>query len=408
MNIIYTSTSNKSIQGKYINSEGWWDIDVVPINRQVSGGSTSTVTDKDLILTRYTNAQIATDLQINELIYTREITPILNYSIPPGPQLIQEDKLFKTQVNGATKIITISSIVPNRTIAVTLVGKIEQQPSTDIFNDYVVGSLAKHCSDAVDSRVAGKSNTSAWNLYTIQDHTSSVYIRNINFWSADLVSQLTCISPWNSQSGAALGITLITPRHIIACGHGGNYSTGTVIRFVKSDNTVITRTVTASKIHPQYSIDSADITICCLNADLPSEIVPVKLLPDGINSYLPNLSPSYRIPSLCLDAQEKGLALDLYGLDNQASFAVSYKAPRSAFSEPIVGGDSGNPQFLIINDELVLIGVWSTATSGSAQSTNLSKQISVINQLIADVDDLSNIGTGYQVSTVDLSGFPIY
>ncbi|MBD2628479.1 hypothetical protein [Trichormus variabilis] len=406
MDIIYNADSDKSISGKYLNPEGWWDIEVQPIYRRVSGGSTSSITDKDLSITRYIEAQIATDLQINEIVYFRQISPVLNYSIPAGSQFVQEDNVFKTQTDGATKTITISSTIPSRTIDITLVGTIKQEPSTDIFNDYVSGSLSKHCSDAVDSRVIGKSNTTAWNLYATQSHTSSTYLRNTNFWCADLVNKLTCISPWNSQSGAALGITLITPRHFIACGHGGNYATGTTVRFVASDNTVVARTVIASKIHPQYSIDSADITICCLSSELPSDIVPCKLLPSNINSYLPNLSALYLIPSLCLDAQEKGLILDLYTLSTQALFRFSTK--RNNFTETIIGGDSGNPQFLIINNQLVLIGVWSTSAGSTAQSTNLSQQLSAINQLILDVDALAGISTGYQVSTVDLSEFPTY
>ena len=55
---------------------------------------------------------------------------------------------------------------------------------------------------------------------------------------------------------------------------------------------------------------------------------------------------------------------DLFNLSYNAVFTQPVDSTRLSFYESIISGDSGNPSFLIINNELVLITVWSGGGPG--------------------------------------------
>ena len=60
-------------------------------------------------------------------------------------------------------------------------------------------------------------------------------------------------------------------------------------------------------------------------------------------------------------------------------------------------GDSGNPMFIIINNQPVLLTVWTTGVSGSGTSVTAFKD---------DINYMMNsLGGGYQLDEIDLSGF---
>jgi hypothetical protein len=69
-----------------------------------------------------------------------------------------------------------------------------------------------------------------------------------------------------------------------------------------------------------------------------------------------------------------------------------------AFYGAPVTGDSGNPCFLIINDEPVLVSCWYTAGSGP----NISNYFSDIN------DVMWNMSSDYKLTSMNLSSFPTY
>jgi hypothetical protein len=124
-------------------------------------------------------------------------------------------------------------------------------------------SLNVNSSIAVDVRLLNKSASSAKNIYSIQDHTSNIYKRNIDCWAYDI--DLTCISPWNSQGANQLAGTLITPRHVIFAEHYHAWP-GAVMRFITKDNKTIERTIAAVKTHPNYRPYYPDINIAVLDS----------------------------------------------------------------------------------------------------------------------------------------------
>ena len=303
--------------------------------------------------------------------------------------------------------------------------------------DYPLNTVGRNATDAVDARLAGKTAATALPVFSTQFHGTPVnptpiYVRNTASWCYDLRQQMTCISPWNkntSSSGDPTGPrgagTAVTAQHIITSAHYG-LQHGTEIRFITADNQVETRFIRGRATHPDYYSTTphgpADITIYTLNSPLPATITPCKLLPANYTdylSYLKNGSP----PLMILDQEEKALVWEINALSDLAEFVQpGLHRKRVEFFESIVNGDSSNPEFLLLNDTLVLLSVMSGITQDSslgyaeiARGTFVTPQISILNAMIvaADADTITTfpydqISTGLQVQTVDLSGFSPY
>src|SRR5690606_28820364 len=60
--------------------------------------------------------------------------------------------------------------------------------------------LAENAAQAIDSRIAGATPSSAMPIFTTQDHGAGTYIRNPDCWAADLRG-LSALSPWNAHYG---------------------------------------------------------------------------------------------------------------------------------------------------------------------------------------------------------------
>ncbi len=73
-------------------------------------------------------------------------------------------------------------------------------------------------------------------------------------------------------------------------------------------------------------------------------------------------------------------------------------APYDEIAEDLESGDSGNPLFIIIDGEPVLITSWHTTSTSPAYNSH----ISTINGLIASVDSAQGISTGYTLTEKSL------
>ena len=277
--------------------------------------------------------------------------------------------------------------------------------TVDVYVSAVVGSLAEHFSDQVDSRI---DNTMTMNtngkVFTTQNHSTPSYVRNPNLWcSQGTPIDLTCISPWNSNASNRKAGTLITPRHAIFVVHSHYYPyLGETWRFVAQDGTVHDRTVTGVETHPDYDPYYPDLAVCTFDSDLPVTISPCKMMPADNGSYLVNNTDN-RPAALLLDQEEKALIGDWRG---GGGYYYPTDADRLIFSEAVISGDSGNPSFLIVNDELVLVTCWTYGGSGSG--TPVALFIDDINTMIVTSDAQSAANTGYTVTEADFSAFPTY
>ena len=260
----------------------------------------------------------------------------------------------------------------------------------------------------VDLRIANRHDSTVNRaLYTLQDHTNRKYIRNQQHWTSGI--DLTCISPYNGKFGKQRAGTLITKRHVILAAHFP-IAVGDSIRFVSMDNEVITRNVVSVYSNTIPSVYYPDIYVLTLDCDVPSTISPCRFLPANYANYIAN--DGYGLPVLKTDQEEKGLVTDLLDLQLISSthylFYLNYPTDsnRLELYEDIIGGDSGNPCFLILSGQLVLIGTFTYGGPGSGASLtyfaskdedNVIQDLS-INECIAKADAKIGINTGYKVS----------
>ena len=387
------------------------------VSIQVSGGTVTQETRQDAVVNVYTSASYyeGGSISVSGVVGSRLVsrnTSIGNFG--------NDGSIIRNSSGVLDYWVEFGNITLFRSLDLTTQTG-AQQPTT--LANTVVGSLAQHCQQQIDNRISS-SMTMASNgsLFSVQDHATATYTRNPALWCADV--DLTCISPWNSDSQNRKAGTLITPRHILNAAHY-EFPVGTAVRFVAADNTVLTRQVIGRRRHPRFVPNWPDLTVYTLDSDLPASIKPCKVMPANWKNYL--VQNTYnRPPALGLDQEKKALIIDMISGGPSASstvvdwltFATPTSSNRLIFNENKISGDSGSPSFLIVNGELVLLTVWNSGGAGTG--TPVAGFISDLNQMIADCDDSAGV-TGavsdptwpnaaghYQLLSASFAGFPTY
>lgn len=254
--------------------------------------------------------------------------------------------------------------------------------------------LGQAFDDEVSTRLSGKNPSTAWNVYSTQDHATPNYVRNTSLWCADV--DLTALSPWNSTGEFQRAGTLISPLHCVYAAHF-SIAHGSTIRFVASDGTVHTRTIVTSHILTDpYSGTASDIEIGTLNSSLPAAITPILLMPTSVVA-------KYRSPdeAACrvagTDQEEKALVFRItvgQQGENPTNALMGWNNPDSTWGETIIGGDSGNPMFAILGGKAVL---WSHERSSGVGPHYPSFADAI--QAVVEAD-------GQSVTFADLSSYP--
>lgn len=374
-----------------------FELVVSPIIRTISSSSSVAITQNDIVLVQTSGSTTITDYQVSVQQLIPGSYDISIYSNNSGVILGSNGGSIASGVSaGSAALVAISSdnfFSSANVIVSGIVGTVNTN-----FSSYATSSLAKEVNDAVDNRISGLNASTAKPIFSTQNHNTPSYIRNSGCWVNDL--NLTSISPWNSTEGPNRAGVLISPRHIIFAAHY-QINNGSTIRFVDNNNNIVTRTMVNKLTHPNYTPYYPDLTVGVLDSDVPNTISFVKILPQNWNDYLPSLSVIHRLPCFVLDQEEKALISELAGLSTVAGFRVpEFSSTRYAFSETIITGDSGNPAFLIIDDELVIITVWTFGGAGGGTSILFHKD--AINTM------MSTLGGGYSLTEIDLSGFTDY
>lgn len=310
-------------------------------------------------------------------------------------------------------VITITGLQDGnttaRTVAITL--NVSGPSVVDVIEGGVAGSARKALSDPMDTALSGANPLTQQDIFTSQDHTTPSYTRNTSFFLSSHVEALTCASPWNSVGGKNRAGTAITKRHAVLAAHYP-YGAETTVRFVTSDNTIVTRTVVqASRV--LHNGQDTDVWMVLFDSDLPASITPCKIFPSDFETYLPAgvASDSYAatdLPLLATDFEEKGIVLDVLTEGTGTRIDFFYGEPtlpnRSAFYDPIISGDSGNPVFAAIGSELWLLSTF----YGSGTGPFYGGLVSELNAMIVTLDTLQGDLTGYTVTEGDLSSFTTY
>ena len=181
--------------------------------------------------------------------------------------------------------------------------------------------------------------------------------------------------------GGVGGGTLISRRHVLLSAHVPypNKPAGPFdIFFVNANSRTFTYKVTNVQ-----QVGSTDIAIGTLDRDADASLNVFKVLPDNWSQYIANkvIPPTATYIAMGLNAPTQAFVLPVIysGKDRNVSTAdvinivggiasVSIPAfePARAFGNGVKGGDSGNPIFAMLGDELVLLGGWYTGASGDA------------------------------------------
>lgn len=257
---------------------------------------------------------------------------------------------------------------------------------------------------AVDEKLAGLTPSTALPIFSVQNHAATNYVWNTNCWAYSY--DLTCYSPWNTTDTNAPWFrpgTLISPRHVIFAAHYAASSNKT-IRFVDRQNNVVVRQIIKVVKHPAYPVPGdylyPDLAVGLLDSDVPTnQISFARVLSDTHTNYL---SRGTRLPALALNQFHKASVCDIKeiaGRHSDGTIRTIVQMPidnsRKGFYTGIVGGDSGNPAFVFLSGKPVLLTVWSYPDAGTS-----------VTSLKQDINDMmSELGGGYQLTEIDLSGF---
>lgn len=379
----------------------YYEDPALTITEQPSGGSTvdSTPTVQDAVRSRRVTNSATNNFAIS--------TPGVGAFISKTPAVASVNA--EGEVRGITNgLATIDVVTPtvrkyySRTIALSTA------VTVDTFQSWVAGSLSKHVDDAIRAMASGKTPGAATQavLTTASGGSASPnYVRNANLFTGAL--DLAAISVYTSSQGNnKFPVVLLSQRHLIA-GHVGA-SPGQTVVFKRTDGNYEVRTVVSQlRLADTYS----ESYVALLDSPITT-ISPMPLLPATFNVKLPSLLQSTFIPNL--HVLNKGYAAgdwirvlqvtqlsDVFGgfvNPNQISLRKSQDPVLSAWSSPIIGGDSNGPVFMPINGVAVLCHCMNYTTGGGFYPQQLT-------DIQAKMDTLA---AGQLITQADVSGFTSY
>lgn len=212
---------------------------------------------------------------------------------------------------------------------------------------------------------------------------------NEKFWLKDV--DFSCASPWNDSCGAERAGTLISKRHVVFAKHFTLWK-GVRILFVDQEGEVCPCNVEKTK-----DIAGTDITVGLLNAEVTPNIHPAKILPDD---FYKHIGDGRGLPIVTLTRKERAVLAEANRIPtNGAPAAVRVRKPRSAarerLREEIVGGDSGNPAFLLVGSDLILLYCLHHGGVGSGPWLHMHRH-----EIQAAMDDLC---PGYKLEEFDFT-----
>jgi hypothetical protein len=397
----------------------WFEIDQFREATSISGGTATPFTEDDKSGTRYATSSTGEQVTlIPNVTYALNDDSIAFAYSSDNPTAINVNALGQvaflvpteqTSSANITIIGTQGTSTITRTISVTLT--VSGASVIEVIEGGVSGSARKALSDPMNAALSGANPATQQLIYTSQNHATAAYVRNTTFFLHGTHAEaLTCASPWNSRQNKKRAGTAITARHAVLANHYPLIA-GDTMRWVASDNTVLTRTVVqVGRIN--YNGIGTDALMVLLDSDLPTSITPCKLFPDGFELYLPagaSTDAASALPLLALDFSENGIVLDLISESVVAtSPTVIFGAPemseRIAFYDPLIAGDSGNPIFTAWGSELWLLSTFFGASSGPFYGALVSE----LNAMITTLDTLQGDITGHTVTVGDLSSYTTY
>ena len=168
---------------------------------------------------------------------------------------------------------------------------------------------------------------------------------NEKFWLKDV--DFSCASPWSDECGTVRAGTLISKRHVIFAKHFPLWK-GCRVLFVDREGEVCPCRVEATKV-----LEKCDIAIGSLDYEVTPSIHPAKILPVDFAKHIGN---GKGLPIVTFNQREQAFLSECRSItSNYLSNAASTNVAWKALGGKIVTGDSGNPAFLLIGDQPILV-----------------------------------------------------
>ena len=280
-------------------------------------------------------------------------------------------------------------------------------------------SLAKNANSQINNNITSTMNVSS-NASMLTSFTDPNGVlegggfnapRSESFWAKDI--DFTSVSVWNNKGYGTptdyrqRGATAITKRHVIMAKHF-KLSASDVVYFADPNGTWVSRTISAVADHA-----SADITVGVLSEELPDNISFAKILPLNINDFLKTsgsgiLIQYYQPIVAGFDFEKKLILGPLVTAKSSIRETLFYSAPSDVpepyrnLAEQIGGGDSGQPVFIIINGEAVLLTTYLSVSGSLVKGPSFAYYSSDINDLIAQADSNASLSTSLKATEFDL------
>ena len=168
---------------------------------------------------------------------------------------------------------------------------------------------------------------------------------NEKFWLKDV--DFSCVSPWNDGCGTLRAGTLISRRHVIFAKHFP-LGKGERILFVDQAGETCPVNIEATK-----EVWGTDIMVGLLNYEVTPNIRPAKILPEDFAEYI---GDGAGLPIVTFNQREQVFLSEMrpvtpYAVPNGVATNVAWRA----LGGKIVVGDSGNPAFLLIGKEPIIL-----------------------------------------------------
>jgi hypothetical protein len=207
----------------------------------------------------------------------------------------------------------------------------------------------------------------------------------------------TCIGYNGSFAGQFL-ISMVSPRHYLRAHHVG--APAGLIAFLDTNNVVYWR-----RSLQQVQVENSDTDVGILNADLPPSVGYLPVIPAGFTNFLPVTPYSY--------VQGIGLHQDFRLFSQPMTFFMTGVQWSSMASPPfglgtnwgiaLFGGDSSNPEMILIGNQLVLVSHNFTAAAGP----NYLFQEPEINRQMHYLSKNNAVGSDYQLTPFWITNWPV-
>jgi hypothetical protein len=362
----------------------------------ISSSSRAISSSQDVNYFVNSNAVITTLYNISTNIPLNNIQPLYTSIIPSVVTI--DNNGNTTYVSNGTASINVKNNHRTRNIVYP---SLQTSPSTQtIFNSFVSGSVTDNISSSISSFINGKTaSPTTYNEYSSINDSTHAYIRNVNLWSNGI--DVTCIPAYRGGTTTGRGI-LVTPDTMVHAAHVGP-GIGTTFYFVDNNNTTVSASVISS------SVVAGDLMIARLDRQLTSSIKPAKIF--NKLALQPYTTGSFNISNEAFNShniftvqynQFRTSRIGMWYLPASTVNSIVMPSPTSSMMYPwwsqIVSGDSGNPYFTIVNNEVVAMGTWFYAGGGPA----ISYYQNEINAAI------TAIGSSTQLTTASLTGFTTF